>query len=301
MTSQVTGLKQAIPYLRRYRGTRFVIKIGGSVLGRESDLRQIAEGIATFYHLGIHVIVVHGGGPQLESLAKRLGIEQTKIAGRRVTDAETLNLAKMVYAGTINTDLVALLNSLQTDAVGLTGLDGLTLVASRRPPVDVCERPGDAPKKVDYGYVGDIVGIRTDLLEELLSSGHIPVLASLCGDSNGQILNVNADTVAERVAVALRAEKYINVTDTPGILRDVADPGSVISYADLQMIESMIHDGQVSGGMLPKARSCVAAIQGGVRRAHIINGQENDSLLKEVFTNEGCGTLIVERIESNGH
>ncbi|MFH1017179.1 MAG: acetylglutamate kinase [Pseudomonadota bacterium] len=301
MAPQIQGLKQAIPYLRKYRGTRFVIKVGGSLLGRESDIRQIAEGIAALYHVGIHVIVVHGGGPRLESLARELGVEQVKIAGRRVTDAKTLELAKMVFGGSVNTDLVAVLESFDTPAVGLTGLDAGTIAASRRPPVEIQEHPGTPARNVDFGFVGDINEVKPGLLEDLLGRNFVPVIASLAGDGKGQVLNINADTVASKIAVALKAEKYINVTDTPGILKDARDPQSLVSYADIRMVESLRNDGILSGGMLPKAESCLAALRGGVRRAHIINGQEADSLLKEIFTNEGCGTLIVESIEKNGH
>ncbi len=301
MTSQIMGLKQALPYLQKYRGARFVIKVGGSVLGKAADLKNIAEGIAAFYHLGIRAIVVHGGGPQLETLARELHVEQTKVAGRRITSPKTLELGKMVFAGTINTDLVALLGSFDVPTVGLTGLDGPTVVAVKRPPVEIREAPDQPARSVDFGLVGDITQIRTRLIEELLAADFVPVLASLAADASGQVLNVNADTVAQKVAVALKAEKYINVTDTPGILRDVSDPTSLVSYADIRMVESLAGDGLLSGGMLPKAQSCIAALQGGVKRAHIINGQEADSLLTEVFTNEGCGTLIVESIAKNGH
>jgi acetylglutamate kinase len=300
MTPQILGLKQAIPYLRKYRGARFVIKIGGSLFGKEGDVRQIAEQISALYHIGIQVIVVHGGGPQLENLARELGIEQLKVAGRRVTSLKTLELAKMVFAGTINTDLVAILGSIETPAVGITGLDCSTIVAVKRPPVEVKEQPDGPARMVDYGYVGNVTEIRPALIEDLLGRGFIPVVASLAGDASGQILNVNADTVAQKIAVALKAEKYINVTNTGGILKDVNNPNSVLSYVDIRRVESLKSDGILSGGMLPKAESCIAALRGGVKRAHIINGQESDSLLKEIFTNEGCGTLIVERIESNG-
>jgi acetylglutamate kinase len=291
MSPSVLSLKQALPYLRKFRGTKFVIKIGGSLLGREVDLAGITENISALHHVGIQVLVVHGGGPQLNQLAKELGQEQTTIGGRRVTNAKTLELAKMVFAGKINTELVSKLNAVRAPAVGLTGLDATMVLAKKRPPQE----------GVDYVFVGDILEIRPKLIEEILSANWVPVVASLAGDGTGQIFNINADTIAAQIAIALKAEKYINLTDAPGILQNVKEPNSLISYMDIQTVEVLKRDGVLSGGMLPKAQSCIAAIQGGVKQAHIINGQETDSLLKEIFTNEGCGTLIVERIEKNGH
>lgn len=299
MTTQILGLKQALPYLRKFRNSTFVVKIGGSIFNRESDLRNTLEGVAALHNVGIKIVVVHGGGPQLETLATELGVPQNKVAGRRVTSAKTLELAKMVFGGTINTDLVAMLNSFNAPSVGLSGLDGSTIVAIKRPPVEVKESADARPTKVDYGFVGDVVSVNMDLINDLLEKHYVPVIASLAGDASGQILNVNADTIACQIAIALKAKKYINITNAPGILRDVNNPQSVLSYLDIQMIETLKNDGVLSGGMLPKAASCVAAIKGGVERAHIINGQEQDSVLKEIFTNEGCGTLIVERIEKN--
>lgn len=299
MATQILGLKQALPYLRKFRNSIFVIKVGGSIFDRVADLRNTMEGVAALHNVGIKVVVVHGGGPQLETLATELGIPQNKVAGRRVTSAKTLELAKMVFGGSINTDLVALLNSFSAPSVGLSGLDGSTIVASKRPPVEVKEKPESIPTQVDYGFVGDVVSVNVDLINELLSKNYVPVIASLAGDASGQILNVNADTIACQIAIALKAKKYINITNAPGILQDIKNPQSLLSYVDIQMVETLKHDGILSGGMLPKAASCIAAIKGGVERAHIINGQEPDSVLKEIFTNEGCGTLIVERIEKN--
>ena len=296
MTSQHLSLKQALPYLRKFRNSKFVVKIGGSIFSRETDLKNTLEGVAALQNVGIQVVVVHGGGPQLETLAEELGVPQSKVAGRRVTSAKTLELAKMVFGGSINTDFIAMLNSYNAPAVGISGLDGATIVASKRPPMEVQENAHSAPQTVDYGFVGDIKSVNVDLINDLLTKNYIPVVASLAGDSSGQVLNVNADTVACQIAIALKAEKYINITNAPGILRDVKNPQSLLSYLDIQMVETLKNDGMLSGGMLPKAASCLAALRGGVKRAHIINGQETDSILKEVFTNEGCGTLIVEKI-----
>lgn len=300
MSPKILALKQAIPYLQRYRGKLFVIKIGGSLFEDSVSLQRIAEGISALHHVGIHMVLVHGGGPQLQQLADKLGVKQKTVAGRRVTNAETLQIAKMVFAGKLNTDLAALLSAQDVPVVGLTGVDGPTIVASRRPPVTMREHPGAAEEKVDFGYVGDIVRVQPALIEHLRSAGYVPILCSLAAGKEGDVLNVNADTVAQHVAVALRAEKYLNVGATPGILKDVNDPTSLLSYADVEQIEAMKGDGVIRGGMLPKADSCIAALRGGVKRVHIIDGREEDSLLLEVFTNEGCGTVIVEKIERNG-
>ncbi len=301
MKPQVEWFKQAIPYLQKYREKCFVIKIGGSLFEKEPDLRQLVESISALYHVGIQIVLVHGGGPQLNELSLRLGMKQTMLAGKRVTSSETLELAKMVYAGKLNTDFVALLENCEIPSVGLSGLDGSTIVASRRPPVKVRDDAQASFQEVDFGWVGDVERVEPKLLKDLCSRGYVPVLCCLAGDLRGQILNVNADTIAQHVAVTLQAEKLIAVSSVPGILKDVGDPKSLVSYADIQMIETMKKDGLIQGGMLPKVDACVAAIRGGVKRAHIISGVEEGSLLTEVFTNEGCGTLIVEKIERNGN
>lgn len=300
MSPKILALKQAIPYLQRYRGKLFVIKIGGSLFEDPVSTQKIAEGISALYHVGIHIVVVHGGGPQLQKLAEKLGVKQKTVAGRRVTSAETLQIAKMVFAGKLNTDFAAMLGAQDVPVVGLTGIDGATIVASRRPPVTMRERPDAPEEKVDFGFVGDIVCVNSALIEQLRGGGYVPILCSLAAGKDGEILNVNADTVAQHVAVALKAEKYLNVGATPGILKDVNDPTSILSYADIDQIGAMKADGVIQGGMLPKVDSCMAALRGGVRRVHIIDGREDDSLLLEIFTNEGCGTVIVEKIERNG-
>lgn len=301
MAPQILGLKQAIPYLKKYRGKLFVIKIGGSLLDRKDEVRQALEGVAALHHMGIRVVLVHGGGSELDALASQMNVTQKKVAGRRVTSAETLDLAKMVYAGKLNTDVVSYLTSLEVSCFGMTGLSAGTILATRRPPVQVTDAASGASEEVDYGYVGDIVKVDPAPILHLISAGHVPVFASLAADAKGNVFNVNADTVAEKIAVALGAEKLIIVTDTAGILKDLKDVHTLVSYADIQMVESMKNDGLLKGGMLPKAQACVSAVRGGVKRAHIINGLESESLLKEIFTNEGCGTLIVEKIETNGN
>lgn len=291
MTS-ILALQTAIPYLRKYRNRTFVVKVGGSLLKNPENFKHLLEQIGALYHLGIRIVVVHGGGAKLERLAEKLDVPQRKIAGRRVTSDGTIELAKMVYAGEINTDLVAALVRQEIRAVGLSGVDSGIVRARRRPPVEI---DGET---VDFGHVGDIVSVDTALLQSLLASDAMPVFSTLCLDENDQTVNVNADTFAQHVAVALKAEKYVNVTDVAGILRDVGDPRSLVSYADFATIESMKADKLLTGGILPKVDACVRAVAGGVKRAHIIDGNARDGLLREIFTNEGAGTLIVDKMEA---
>lgn len=299
MTSQLLGLKQAIPYLRKYRGSQFVIKVGGSIFQKDSWLTELLDQVAALYYMGIKIVLVHGGGPQLDALAGRMGIEQEKIGGRRITNEATLELAKMTYAGTLNMKLVSLFNALDVPAVGLTGADGLSVLATKRAPVNIKNEVTNESHTIDFGYVGDVVSIHTHLLDDLLSKGFIPVISSLASDVNGQILNINADTVSQHLAVALGAKKYINVTNVAGILKNPKDERSLLSCADIENIESMKSDGIIQGGMLPKVEACILAIKGGIDRAHIIDGREADSLLKEVFTNEGSGTLVVKKMRAH--
>lgn len=301
MTDQPVTLYQAMPYLRLYKGKTFVVKAGGAVLSRP-DLRQgLAADVACLHHFGIRVVLVHGGGPQATSLSKALGLEPKLVAGRRVTDAATLEVVKMTCGGAVNMDLVAVLRGQGVKALGLSGVDAGLITARRRGPMRVAPEPGAEPVEIDYGLVGDVESVDGGLLEGMLSQGLLPVIAPLVADAQGQILNLNADTLASAVAQELKAEKLIVLTDSDGVLRDASDPRTLVSHADAAEVQDLCADGSVRGGMLPKVQSCVAALRGGVRRTHVISGLRRSGLLLEVFTNAGCGTMIVESREREAY
>ena len=286
----VRALKGAAPYVRLYKGKVFVVKAGGAVFADNASTRVLIEQIAILHHLGIRVVLVHGGGPQLDEMQRSLGIEPRMVKGRRVTDSQSIDVTTMVLNGLINTRILAICRELGIDAVGISGVDAGLVRARRRPPVEI---DGET---VDYGFVGDIVGVDASLLVKQLDAGLMPVVSPLSSDEAGCVLNINADTIAAQIGASLGAEKLILCTGAPGILEDLADPSSLVSYTDLQGLAGLAAAGSFADGMLPKATAIEGAIRGGVRRVHVISYKIPDSLLAEVFTNEGTGTLIVEDI-----
>jgi len=292
----IAGLKGTLRYVRAYRDHVFVVKLGGEVLKDGHALDGVAAQISLLHSLGIRMVVVHGGGPQATALSRRLGVEPRIVAGRRVTDDEALEVAKMVYAGTLNVAVLAALRSHQLQAVGLSGVDAELITARKRPPVRVVD-DGGATATVDYGHVGDIESVDPLVLTTLMEGRFVPVVASLAGDDVGNVFNVNADTVAESLAIALRAQKLVYLTSVPGVLRDPKDPASLVTFADPDDLAELMASGALSGGMRPKVESCIRAATGGVERTHIIDGRVPDSLLLEVFTGAGYGTMIVGRKE----
>jgi len=292
----IAGLKGALRYVRAYRDQAFVVKLGGDVMKDPAALDHVAGQLALLHSLGIRLVVVHGGGPQATDLQQRLGQKPEMVAGRRVTDDAALEAVKMTFAGTLNTDLVAALREHEIQAVGLTGVDGDLLTARRRPPVRVVDDSG-VERTVDYGNVGDVQSVDPRVVSSLLDGRFVPVIASLAGDNDGNIYNVNADTVAESVAVALRAMKLIFLTAVPGVLRDRNDGATLVTFADPDDLAGLIASGALAGGMRPKVEACIRAATGGVERTHIIDGRSPDALLLEVFTGAGVGTMIVGRKE----
>jgi acetylglutamate kinase len=249
------------------------------------------EQVGILYQVGIRVVLVHGGGPQSTELASALGLDTTFVDGRRVTDGESLNVATMVLNGQINTRILATCRDLQIPAVGLSGIDAGLIRAHKRPPV---ERDGESP--VDYGFVGDIDSVDADVLRKQLDNGLMPVVSPLSCDESGTVLNINADTVAAAIAAELNAEKLLLATGAAGILEDVNDPTSLISYIDRAALRKLKESGSLADGMLPKAAAIDSAIANGVQRVHVISSKLPDSILLEVFTNEGTGTLVVDDI-----
>lgn len=289
----VSALKHAAPYIRLFKRKVFVLKAGGDVFADEAQTRALMEQVGILHQVGIKVVLIHGGGPQSTKLAKALGIDTTFVDGRRVTDEGSLDVATMVLNGQINTRILAACRDLDIPAVGISGVDAGLIRAERRPPV---ERGDEKP--VDYGYVGDIVGVDAEILRKQLDSGIMPVVSPLSCDETGTILNINADTVAAAIAAELGAEKLILATGAPGILEDVNDPQTRISYIDRSALDKLKDDGKLADGMLPKAAAIDAALEKGVERVHVISWKLADSLLLEVFTNEGTGTLVVNDIDA---
>lgn len=288
----IAGLKGALRYVRAYRDRTFVLKLGGEVLSDSEALDSVAAQVALLTSLGIRLVVVHGGGPQASELSRRLGKEPTLVAGRRVTDDAALEVAAMVYAGKLNTMLLCALRGQGVLAVGLSGVDAELLAAHRRPKVTVKNDAGELVE-VDYGHVGNIDKVDPGVLLHLLSARYVPVVASLASDDEGRLYNVNADTVAESLAVALKADKLVFLTSVPGLLRDKNDPTTLVSFADAEDLEPLFADGTIAGGMRPKIEACMRAAANGVERTHIVDGRAKDSLLLEVFTGAGVGTMIV--------
>lgn len=292
---RIESLTEILPYVRAFQGATFVVKLGGEVC-REPHLDEVAQQVSLIHHVGIRTVLVHGGGPQMDDLLARLGVERRVVAGRRITDDETLAAAKMVYAGLINTDVVCALGRHGAAAVGLTGCDARLVTARRRPVRDMTDDAGNAVR-VDFGHVGDVEAVDPAVIHLLLRAGFVPVVGSLAGDAQGHAYNVNADAGASRIAQALGARKLILMTNVPGVLNDPANRASVISYADVESLTAMVEDRRISGGMLPKVAACIEAVKNGVARTHIVDGTRPGALLLEIFVNEGCGTMIVDKKE----
>ncbi len=290
--AELAGLKHAAPYIRVFKGKTFVVKAGGEALETDGAIRDLLLQIEILAHVGIRVVLVHGGGSESSELLRALGGEPRIVEGRRVTDEKALEVVSMVLNGTVNTRILAAARGLGLPAVGLSGVDAGLIQARRRPPVKV----GDA--MVDYGFVGDVVSVETGVLVSLLDAGVVPVVSPLSAADDGTLLNINADTVAAAIAAGLSAEKLILLTGAPGVLERSDDPGSLVSYTDLEGLRRLRDQGGLTRGMLPKASAIESALRGGVRRVHILSWQTPDGLLAEVFTNEGLGTLVVEDIDA---
>jgi acetylglutamate kinase len=274
-------LVEALPYIRRFAGKTVVVKFGGNAIAGTSDhdaLSLFAEDIVLMHTVGIRPVVVHGGGPQINDMLTRLNIESSFSNGLRVTDAATMEVVQMVLNGQVNPQIVSAINTHGNVAVGLSGEDGRTLQCVAR----------DA----SLGFVGDIERVRTHVIEGLLADGLVPVLSTVGVDVHGQPYNVNADTAAGAIAEALSAEKIIYLTDIAGLRKDIDDASSLIQRISVMDVGALIADGTISGGMIPKIESCMQAVKGGVKSAHILDGRIAHVLLLELFTDQGVGTMI---------
>jgi len=271
-------LAEALPYIRRFWAKTVVVKYGGSAMADPDLAALFAQDIVLMRSVGMRPVVVHGGGPQIGKFMARLGKKPEFHEGLRVTDADTLDIARMVLVGRVNRDIVSAVNVHDPLAVGLSGEDAGLLNASARSP--------------ELGFVGDVVGVNPQIIERLLAEELIPVVATIGSDTEGQAYNVNADTAAAAIAAALGAEKLVYLTDVPGLLADVADPTSLVSQITVDELDALMAAGSLTGGMIPKIRSCVRAVRGGVGHAHILDGRVPHALLLEIFTRRGLGTMV---------
>jgi acetylglutamate kinase len=278
--NRVRVLSEALPYIQKFAGRTVVVKYGGAAMKDGSLKEGVIRDLVFMSCVGIRPVLVHGGGPEINSWLGKIGIEPQFKDGLRVTDAATMDVVEMVLVGRVNKEIVSLINQSGARAVGLCGKDGNLITA----------RPDG---REGIGFVGEVSGVNVDILDTLVKSGYIPVVSSVAADENGQAYNINADTVAGEIAAALGAEKLILMTDTPGLMRDFHDPTTLIRQLDIQGARDLIDDGTVSGGMIPKLTCCVRSLAQGVRAAHIIDGRLPHSLLLEIFTDNGTGSMIV--------
>jgi acetylglutamate kinase len=290
--SKAEVLIEALPYMREYTGKYFVIKYGGQAMVSPDLMQSVIVDLVLMKYIGIKPVLVHGGGKEVNQVMAKLGKEPEFINGLRVTDDETMEIVEMVLMGKVNQHIVSLFNQQGARAVGLSGRDAEILQARRKDKVNV---GGDAAdKKVDLGRVGEIIQINPAPIHTLSENGYIPVLSSIGSGLNGESLNINADYVAGELSVSLKAEKLIVLTDVDGIYREDEGQRDFISSINRREIRAMIMNGEISGGMIPKVESCLMALDGGVRRTHIIDGRVPHSLILEIFTNEGIGTMVTQ-------
>jgi len=275
-------LIEALPYLRRWHGKTVVVKYGGAAMVDEALKHQVMQDVVLMHYVGINPILVHGGGPEVSEAMKRVGKEPVFVRGLRVTDAETMEIVEQVLAGTTNKGIVTLLHAHGGRAVGLSGKDGRLFVARKM------EQEG-----ADLGFVGDVTQVNPHVLETLVGGGYIPVICSVAVGEGGESYNINADHVAGKLAAELKAEKLVLLTDVRGILADVSDPASLLSEVPAAHARELIAAGKVDRGMIPKVEACLMALEGGVPRAHILDGRVPHSLLTELFSDQGVGTMLV--------
>jgi acetylglutamate kinase len=273
-------LVEVLPYINRFRGAVVVVKYGGNAMVEPDLARTFAQDIVLMRSVGLRPVVVHGGGPQISDLMSRLGKVPEFRDGQRVTDAETIDIARMVLVGKVNRDIVSSINVHGPLAVGLSGEDAGLILASARNP--------------ELGFVGDVHAVNPAIIERLLAEDLIPVVSTIGADASGQAYNINADTVAGALAEALVAEKIVYLTDIEGLRADLDDPDSLISRIEAAALEVMVETGRLTGGMIPKVAACLHAVRNGVGSAHLLDGRVPHVLLVELFTDEGIGTMIVE-------
>ncbi len=271
-------LTQALPYIKRYNGKTVVIKYGGNAMINEHLKEQVMEDIVLLWLIGVKVVLVHGGGPEISELMSKLGKVPEFVDGLRVTDKETVDIVQMVLAGKVNKSLVSFLESKGGNAMGISGIDGGLIKATVKNP--------------KLGFVGNITGVNITPVEDLLGKGYIPVISTVASDNDGNVYNINGDTAAARIAGALGAERLIMMTDIAGLLKDKDDPSTLIPHVTISEAEELKKQGVISGGMIPKIDCCIDAISHGVKNVVIMDGRVPHSILMEILTNEGAGTMV---------
>jgi acetylglutamate kinase len=283
---RVQVLSEALPYIQSFAGKTIVVKYGGAAMTDSALKAQVISDIVFMACVGIRPVVVHGGGPEINTWLGKMGIEAKFLNGLRVTDADTMDVVEMVLVGRVNKELASLINQSGGSAVGICGKDANLITARPQGPAEM-------------GFVGEVTSINSSLISTLVENGYIPIVSSVATDEAGQAYNINADTVAGEIAAALGAEKLILLTDTAGILKDYHDPSTIIHELDITQARELIQSGVVSGGMIPKVSCCVRSLAQGVRAAHIIDGRVPHALLLEIFTNSGVGSMIVGSFSYN--
>ena len=284
-------LVNALPYIKKYYGQTIVIKYGGSAMVDKTARKQFIKDVVLMKYIGINPVIVHGGGPEINEMLKKVGKESKFIAGNRVTDEETVEIVEMVLSGKVNKGIVADINKYGGKAIGISGKDD-NMILVRQKYIEEKSENSEETKKIDIGFVGEIVNINTEIIKVLEKSDYIPVISSIGTDKNGQTYNINADYVAGEIAGKLNADRMIFLTDVDGILLDYHDKQTLIDEIDVYHVNKLIEKGVISGGMLPKVNTCLKAIEKGVENVIILNGKLEHSLLLELFTEEGAGTLI---------
>ena len=273
-------LVQALPYIQQYYGQTIVIKYGGNAMINEELKQAVMSDIVLMQLIGVNVVLVHGGGPEISAMLKKTGKESRFVNGLRYTDEETMDIVQMVLAGKVNKDLVQLLQRNSGRAVGLCGMDGGMLRAEKMTASE------------DLGYVGEIIDVNTQVIEDAMDKGYIPDISTVASGVDGHAYNINADIAAAHIAAKLNAKKLILMTDVRGLLRDRDDESTLIPVVNVSSVPKLQHDGIISGGMIPKIQCCVEAVRSGVKRAHIIDGRIAHSILIELLTDEGIGTML---------
>ncbi|WP_456371839.1 acetylglutamate kinase [Methanocaldococcus sp.] len=292
MVKKAEVLLEALPYIQKFHGKTFVIKYGGHAMIDEKAKNWTAQDVVLLKYVGIHPVVVHGGGPEINKAMEKMGKKPKFVHGLRVTDEETLDIVEMVLAGKINGDIVSKLSKFGGKAVGLSGKSGRIIIAKKK--IKYIKNEKGEKIAVDLGKVGETVEVNTELLDILIKNGYIPVISPIGLDEKGEAYNLNADTVAGDIAGALKAEKLILITDVDGIMDDINNPETLHRKLTASELVEMIEDGRIKGGMIPKAESALYALNHGVKSVHIINGKIPHALLLEIFTEEGIGTMITK-------
>ena len=285
-------LVEALPYIKEFYGKTVVIKYGGHAMSSPELKKAVMQDVVLMKFVGMNPVLVHGGGPEISSMLERLGISTSFVKGLRVTDAETMKVVEMVLVGTVNKEIVSLINSCGGSALGISGKDGNLITAARKTVTQKDENGREA--ECDLGFVGDVQSINPAIIHSVIEQGYIPVIAPIGANEKGDSYNINADYVASELAVALKADKFVLLTDVEGIYADPVHKSEIISSLKVSQIQKLVDTGIIAGGMLPKIECCARALKEGVERAHIIDGRLAHSILLEIFTRKGIGTMVVK-------